>query len=105
MASGVIVSFGRNDHGQLPPFGLPPIEAMSAGSEHCLALTKTGKVLAWGWGEHGNCGKHTDSDGDVKGRWNEIELPHSQKVTAVYAGCATSFILTAHSGEEKSEQG
>ena len=81
------------------------MEVISAGSEHCLALTKTGKVLAWGWGEHGNCGKHTDSDGNVKERWNEIDLPQSQKAIAVYAGCATSFIVTAHTAEQEGGKG
>ncbi|KXL50959.1 hypothetical protein M433DRAFT_149217 [Acidomyces richmondensis BFW] len=89
---GRILAWGRDDHGQLPPPGLPPIEALAAGSEHCIALTKAGKVLAWGWGEHGNCGERTDHNGDVKGRWNEINLNGSVK--AVFAGCATSFIVT-----------
>lgn len=95
---GHLVGFGRDDHGQLPPPDLPPIEAIAAGSEHCLALTKAGKVLAWGWGEHGNCGQPTDANGDVKGRWNEIEVPCP--VTAVYAGCATSFVVTADDAEQ-----
>ncbi|KAG0231599.1 hypothetical protein BGW42_008750 [Actinomortierella wolfii] len=30
--------------------------SLSCGSEHTLALTKSGKVYAWGWNEHGNCG-------------------------------------------------
>ncbi|KAK5132814.1 hypothetical protein LTR08_008615 [Meristemomyces frigidus] len=102
--SGELIGFGRNDHGQLPPLGLPPIEKFAAGSEHCLALTKAGKVLAWGWGEHGNCGEYTDSDGDVKGRWNEIGIPRREKVIGVYAGCATSFIVTAEDSEQKSQQ-
>ena len=89
--NGELLGFGRNDHGQLPPPGLPPIEAIAAGSEHCIALTKAGKVLAWGWGEHGNCGVPTDANGDVKGRWNEIEV--AGPVKAVFAGCATSFVV------------
>ena len=91
--SSGILGWGRNDHGQLPPDGLPSIEAIAAGSEHCLALTKDGKVLAWGWGEHGNCGKPTDEQGDVKARWNELGVP--ARATKVFAGCATSFIETA----------
>ncbi|KAK5741538.1 alpha tubulin suppressor [Elasticomyces elasticus] len=89
---GELLGFGRNDHGQLPPPGLPPIEAIAAGSEHCLALTKAGRVLAWGWAEHGNCGDPTDSNGDVKGHWNGIDVLGSAR--AVFAGCATSFIAT-----------
>ncbi|KAK3648044.1 alpha tubulin suppressor [Elasticomyces elasticus] len=100
---GELLGFGRNDHGQLPPPDLPPIEAIAAGSEHCLALTKAGKVLAWGWGEHGNCGEPTDSNGDVKGRWNEVEVPYS--VRAVFAGCATSLIVTSAHIEHSGGQG
>ncbi|KAK3724134.1 alpha tubulin suppressor [Vermiconidia calcicola] len=91
-ASGDIMAWGRDDHGQLPPRGLPKIEAIAAGSEHCLALTRAGEVLAWGWGEHGNCGVPTDDNGDVKARWNEIDAPG--RIAKIYAGCATSFVET-----------
>lgn len=88
--NGNVEAWGRDDHGQLPPPGLPYIESIAAGSEHVLALTKSSKVLAWGWGEHGNCGGPTDERGDVKGTWNDITI--SGRATAVFAGCATSFI-------------
>ncbi|EGP89756.1 uncharacterized protein MYCGRDRAFT_54793, partial [Zymoseptoria tritici IPO323] len=56
LQTGEVVAWGRDDHGQLPPPNLPPLQAIAAGSEHCLGLTEAGQVLAWGWGEHGNCG-------------------------------------------------
>lgn len=90
--TGRLTAWGRNDHGQLPPDGLPPIAKIAAGSEHCLALTLDGKVLAWGWGEHGNCGEHIDEKCDVKGKCNELVIPG--RVTGIFAGCATSFIST-----------
>ena len=89
---GHVEAWGRDDHGQLPPRDLPPLDAIAPGSEHCLGLTKAGRVLAWGWGEHGNCGAPVDAEGDVKGRWNEVDIPSSP--SAVYAGCATSFVAT-----------
>lgn len=89
--SGQVTAWGRNDHGQLPPDGLPLLESIAAGSEHCLGLIKDGKVLAWGWGEHGNCGESTDEKGDVKNGWNEIALP--APAAAIFAGCATSFVV------------
>jgi protein ATS1 len=91
--TGRLVAWGRDDHGQLPPDGLPLIAKVAAGSEHCLALTLDGQVLAWGWGEHGNCGEHTDEKGDVKSRWNKLDVPG--RVTDIFGGCATSFVLTA----------
>ena len=93
---GKIISWGRNDHGQLAPEDLPPVMKMAVGSEHVLALSKDGRVLAWGWGEHGNCGPKTDEDGDVKHGWNEISITETDKasVIGVGAGCATSWIWT-----------
>lgn len=93
-----IISWGRNDHGQLAPADLPPIQQMAIGSEHGLVLTEHGSVLAWGWGEHGNCGSQTDKQGDVKPRWNEIWTSDSSKydlATGIGAGCATSWIWTS----------
>ena len=99
--TGKISSWGRNDHGQLAPHGLPPIEMIAVGSEHVIALTKMGKVISWGWGEHGNCGSGTDKNGDVKGKWNEIpgcNLGHPMEVIGVGAGCATSFFWAKDPG-------
>lgn len=93
MPSGEIVSWGRDDHGQLAPAGLPSIEKIAVGSEHVVALTNEGNVVSWGWGEHGNCGQNVDKDGDVKGTWNEIPN-NAGKVVGVGAGCATSFFWT-----------
>ncbi|KAI1435136.1 RCC1/BLIP-II [Xylaria sp. CBS 124048] len=94
---GMLVFWGRDDHGQLPPPGLPEVCYITAGSEHVVALTEAGEVLAWGWGEHGNCGPRTDEKfGDVKGRWNVLaslkNLPEGSSIIAVGAGCATSWI-------------
>ena len=91
---GEIISWGRNDHGQLVPSGLPRTKHLAVGSEHVVALTNAGVVLSWGWGEHGNCGPDTDEGGDVKNRWNEISIQdegHAELV-GVGAGCATSFL-------------
>jgi len=92
MPNGDIHGWGRNDHGQLPPSDISKVASMAAGSEHVLALSSAGRVSAWGWGEHGNCGLPLDSQSDVKGRSNAFELPFSV-ATAVWGGCATSFIV------------
>ena len=93
---GKLLSWGREDHGQLTPPALPSISQIGVGSEHVLGLTVEGDVLAWGWGEHGNCGPNT-SNGDVKDRWNVIAsskyLPPGSKISSVGAGCATSWIF------------
>jgi protein ATS1 len=95
LQSGELLSWGRNDHGQLAPPDLPELSHVAVGSEHALGLTTDGEVLAWGWGEHGNCGPST-IDGDVKGRWSVIAsskyLPAGSKIISIGSGCATSWI-------------
>ncbi|KAK7729392.1 alpha tubulin suppressor [Cytospora paraplurivora] len=92
---GLLVSWGRDDHGQLAPLGLPKLEHIAIGSEHVVAMTQDGDVLSWGWGEHGNCGPQVEN-GDVKGRWNVIAskkyVPPGSEITGIGAGCATSWI-------------
>lgn len=94
---GKVESWGRNDHGQLAPPGLPDIEQLAVGSEHVVALTKDGRVISWGWGEHGNCGIDINENGDASGKWNEIPVYQSDQIVGVGAGCATSFFWTKSS--------
>lgn len=96
-ATSQIISWGRNDRGQLGPENLPEINKMAVGSEHVLALTESRQIISWGWGEHGNCGADTDPDGDVKNRWSEIPIPSIDENAVpqkIAAGCATSFLWT-----------
>jgi len=92
---GTLLSWGRDDHGQLVPSNLPPLSQIAIGSEHVLGLSLQGEVFAWGWGEHGNCGPNV-TNGDVKGRWNVIAsskyLPPGSSILSIGAGCATSWI-------------
>ncbi|KAH8781484.1 regulator of chromosome condensation 1/beta-lactamase-inhibitor protein II [Diaporthe sp. PMI_573] len=92
---GELVSWGRDDHGQLAPPQLPKLSQISIGSEHAVVVTEGGDVLSWGWGEHGNCGPKTEN-GDVKGRWNTVAskkyIPSGSEIVGVGAGCATSWI-------------
>ncbi|KAG0157074.1 hypothetical protein PDIDSM_4258 [Penicillium digitatum] len=95
--SGSIVAWGRNDRGQLPPPDLPTPVKLAVGSEHAIALLGDGRVAAFGWGEHGNCGPDTDSQGNVAGTFTVISLPEAvgadRKVVGVGAGCATSWMI------------
>lgn len=92
-----VVSWGRNDRGQLPPSDLPKPRMLAIGSEHGLALLDDGIGVAFGWGEHGNCGPDTDSQGNVKGKLNKIslEIEEGTSVVGIGAGCATSWIITS----------
>lgn len=92
---GTLLSWGKDDHGQLAPPGIPKLAKLAVGSEHVVALTQDGDVISWGWGEHGNCGPRVENN-DVKGRWNTIAskkyIPPGSGITAIGAGCATSWI-------------
>lgn len=97
-ADGSILGWGRNDHGQLPPPGLPPISRMAAGSEHIVGVTEAqDAVLAWGWGEHGNCGPQAQKPASNSERWNVIAsskyIPPGSRITEIAAGCATSWVM------------
>lgn len=78
------------------------VEALAVGSEHCLALTKNGSVIAWGWGEHGNCGNKVDPRGHVTGHSNVLwdrQKTNDTMVAGVAAGCATSFFWISNTKE------
>ncbi|CCU77376.1 unnamed protein product [Blumeria hordei] len=92
---GSLVSWGRDSNRQLSSPSLPPLEQIAVGSEHSLGLTVDGNVLAWGWGEHGNCGPAT-KENEVERGWNVIaasqNLNPGSRIASIGAGCATSWI-------------
>lgn len=95
---GQIRGYGKDDRGQLPPSALlqegAKVQHLAVGSEHTVAALEDGRVVAWGWGEHGNCGSTVDENKNVKTRYNTIsenrDVP-PRKIAGVAAGCATSF--------------
>ena len=91
-----VLAWGRNDRGQLPPADLGDVRQLAVGSEHSLALLEGDAVVAFGWGEHGNCGPHPDAQGNVKGGYNRIPVDaEGGRVVGIAAGCATSWIITS----------
>lgn len=96
-----ILSFGNNSHGQLFPGDADlNIVNFEIGSEHGLLLESENKVLAWGWGEHGNCGKqkplpegaHADIDQQVTFNYLNPLYNGTHSVVLLGAGCATSWV-------------
>ncbi|KAL7272745.1 alpha tubulin suppressor [Rhizina undulata] len=101
MADGTIIAWGRNDKGQLPPAGLADVQNMAVGSEHCLAVIggKKRTLVAWGWGEHGNCGKSREENGgNVMGYIFNVGLDIEGIIEGVGAGCATSWVWVQEDG-------
>lgn len=88
--SGRVLSWGNNSHGQLIPDSCTKFSKISVGSEHVLAIDESGhNVLAWGWGEHGNCGQ----DGLKSDNGISLVMSTKNKVHDVFAGQATGWIL------------
>jgi alpha-tubulin suppressor-like RCC1 family protein len=104
--SGMVLAWGANSNGELGdgsmtdraapvPVHLPlgtVVTSVRAGCDHSLALTRAGRVLAWGFNGDGQLG-----DGTRKTRLAPVpvRLPAGTKVTAVRAGCGFSLALTA----------
>ncbi|KAL4871848.1 hypothetical protein BDV12DRAFT_12758 [Aspergillus spectabilis] len=94
--NGSVLAWGRDDRGQLPEQNLRVVKEVAVGSEHVVALLEDRSVVAWGWGEHGNCGPETDAQGNVRGVGGRILLPEEGfEVVGVGAGCATSWIIAS----------
>ena len=72
------------------------VTAVSADAESAIALTTTGRVLAWGdnrIGELGNGRRNARADKPVF-----VRIPRATRVTAVGAGVAFDFAVTAAGG-------
>jgi protein ATS1 len=96
-----LFGLGRNNQNQLPPSNMASPRLFAAGSEHCLAVSHDGRLLAWGWGEHGNCGDPKLNKESSNVRVKEIVLPPTRSGTVILiaAGCATSFVGTSSNFE------
>ncbi|ODV80314.1 RCC1/BLIP-II protein [Suhomyces tanzawaensis NRRL Y-17324] len=95
-----IKSFGNDSHGQLfPQSAHPVVQQFEIGSEHGLILTDQNSVMAWGWGEHGNCGERSgdevyEDDLSAAAVTYSLNTIYNQAhpVTRLGSGCATSWI-------------
>jgi alpha-tubulin suppressor-like RCC1 family protein len=106
-ATGRLLAAGRNSAGQLGigissvtnhetpvhvklPAGIK-VTAVRAGCEFSLALTSTGRVLAWGDNFYGQLGDGTRHEHDTPVR---VDLPAGTKVKAISAGDQFGLALT-----------
>lgn len=91
---GPIYLFGNNLHGQLYRYGGAKVLSLEVGSEHGLMLLANNNVVAWGWGEHGNCGPVV-GDSVTFDRLSTI-YAGPEKVVMLGGGLATSWVITAN---------
>jgi alpha-tubulin suppressor-like RCC1 family protein len=107
-SAGKLLAWGDNTAGQLGdgstggsdvpvPVALPGgtrIRAVSAGCDFALALTTTGKVMAWGDNSHGQLGDGT-TGGHLKPVTVHVALPGTGQISSLFAGCSHSLALTS----------
>ncbi|MGP3957685.1 RCC1 domain-containing protein [Nonomuraea sp. 3N208] len=105
-STGSLLAWGYNDFGQVGdgstidrnapvPVALPTgttITAIGAGAGHSLAVTSTGRVLAWGYNNTGQLGIGNTNDSVLP---VEVPLPGDVTLTAVEGGSAHSLALTS----------
>ncbi len=116
LANGTVMAWGNNESGQLgigsgsedsevpvAVAGLTGVKAISAGSEHSLALLANGTVMAWGDNEHGQLGTGNTNSSNVP-----VAVKHLSGVVAISAGGEFSLALLANGTVEawgEDEQG
>ncbi len=105
-STGAVLAWGKNYNGDLGngsttdsdvpvKVSLPPgtqVIAIAAGSEHSLAVTSTGAVLAWGYNADGQLGNGGTGSSNVP---VNVSLPAGTNVTAVAAGALHSLAVTS----------
>jgi alpha-tubulin suppressor-like RCC1 family protein len=105
-STGQVLAWGYNGFGRLGngtttdshvpvSVSLPPgttVTAISAGSDHGMALTSTGEVLAWGYNGLGQLGNGTTTSSSTP---VAVSLPVGTTVTAIAAGAEMSMAITS----------
>lgn len=93
-----IFGLGKALHGQILSESPPPdILGISVGSEHGILTTSDCQVYCWGWGEHGNCGRVTESKDPINDKSNIIshlnKIGNFPGITDTFGGCASSWLV------------
>ncbi|SCU96776.1 LAMI_0F07712g1_1 [Lachancea mirantina] len=107
---GVVYTWGNGQQGQLGRkilersrlrtldprgFGLDNVKYIASGENHSFALTREGKLYAWGLNQFGQCGVTSEvEDGALVTIPTEVVLPQDVKVKMVAAGEHHSLVLS-----------
>ncbi|KAG0255117.1 hypothetical protein BG011_005309, partial [Mortierella polycephala] len=68
------------------------IVSYSCGSEHTLAMARSGHCYAWGWNEHGNCG----SGGEVMENLKDVLVPRRVQFPKAVSNTSPSPSVSGH---------
>ncbi|CAH1792116.1 unnamed protein product [Owenia fusiformis] len=103
---GMMYTFGSNYYGclgveeadeevllplQVPFFAENPVEMVSCGQSHVVALTRDNQVYTWGCGEFGRLG-HGDEDDRMEP--TKVDFKGKRKIRFVEAGIDGTFVVT-----------
>ncbi len=104
LEGGRLVSFGRNQNGQLGNastndcyepqevrvVGGEFVMRVACGAEHSACCTRDGKVYSWGWGRYGNIG-----DGDTVDRHEPVRVKglDGVKIEAIACGWRHTMVI------------
>jgi alpha-tubulin suppressor-like RCC1 family protein len=104
--SGTMLAWGANSEGQVGdgtttsrskparvrlPAGTR-VTSARAGCGFTVALTRSGQILAWGFGRAGQLGNGKSKNSSLP---VHVRLPRGTKVTAIRAGCNAGYALTS----------
>ena len=100
LEDGRIATWGRNDYHQLGrPDSDRPVHfvpgpkkvSLASGSEHCVAKEESsGRLVSWGWNEHGNCG---DGGTQNVAEPTLVRLPETAQIVSHFSASAHNFAL------------
>jgi alpha-tubulin suppressor-like RCC1 family protein len=104
LSNGTVDGMGYNDYGEVGDgtktqrespvavSGLSGVTAVAEGEYHSLALLSNGTVEAWGYNGYGELG----DNGAVTEAETPVAVPGLSGVTAIAAGCDSSYALLAN---------
>jgi alpha-tubulin suppressor-like RCC1 family protein len=83
---------------------IPIIKLIRSGAEHCVAVSQTNELYAWGWNEHGNVGCKS-AEKILEPTCIKLPIPKSENsgsscfvVKDIFAGGAVTGAIAARAG-------
>ncbi|CAN7094252.1 unnamed protein product [Brassica rapa subsp. narinosa] len=78
---------------KVPGFDGVKVVQIAAGAEHSAAVTESGEVQTWGWGEHGQLGLGNTNDHNNPQLVSLGSIDHRTQETKVYCGSGFTYVV------------